>query len=1612
MQSWSLAAYGDSDTSVTISAENAKSYVFGVRAGNNNGWSAWVNSAAAGPYVPPLPDPPAAVSSVSVTRADGTLTASWDAPSEADKYHVTYTSDYGQTWTSAADAHASTSITISVVNAKAYTVGVRAGNDGGWSGWTNSPIAHSYFPPERGIRIQDSGGNAITALAVPEGGEASYQVVLTAAPSETTKVCVYISVRDKNDPDITFKGEAVDIVSIDVVFTPDNWNIPQTVTLVAAEDDDYANGARDSGLDARDYYAGKVDLAVTEIDNDAPPAPASVNVTRADGTLTVSGYAVDGASKYHVTYSSDGMKSWTAAADSHGESSITISGIDNDATYVVGVRAGADGGWSGWTNSDAAGPYLPAPTGLTVTPSYNNLNVSWNAVSGATGYDVRSSTDGSSWTTEHSNVSGTSASVANANDAIEHIGVRARNASSASAWTEISRSPAHDWLTTMQPAGASAQSLVVAAAQSGASAQSLVMAAARSGASAQSVQGQSQLTAPTLGTITRDNGTRANGYDQSITVNWTAVTGATGYYVVCSDTGWSWWNCGTFRANEPRTVTIDNDASGEDLGRYRSYVVGVRAVNDNHNEASNWTDSADIRPVTGNLLNLSRMRGNGSITLSWSPSPWTTGYQVHCAEADMTPPYSASVYTLCATLTGQLDTAASHSVTIPHSTNSTYTIDNTKTYDIKIVSTNQWGQGEFLVPLVFPLSVGAADVGQTTAKLKVSNYTGAWWYKRTVPSGDNTCHSVTAGTTEASLSSLTAGVAYTYKTYSKTGCNSADEIATVSFFTGSSVSNLSAASDTYGIGIDDAKKAATQFTTGDAAAGYTLESVTIDIVALASNAGNITVAIHAVSASRPAPTALYTLSGANPTATGHHTFTCPTNVTCTLAKERSYFVVLSQTGGGSGGTRGYTWDTTASTAQTNEPGDFGWSIADTGLWYYSNAWHTQTGWTGMFKVSAMANPTLTVSDATAQTAKLTVANHSGSWWYKATSGPHTTCQGPVSGASANLIGLTKGNTYTYSAYSDSGCSTLLATAAAFTTPTITVSGIGDTSATLIITNYGGTNWWYKMDSGPYTACQGPYIGRSTVALSGLTSGTPYNVTAYSKSGCASDDLVTRAFFTTTAVTLAASNFADTTATLTIAGHTGNWYYKANAAPDNTCKGPVSTASKNLTGLTSGTSYVYKAYSDSGCTTANLLATASSFSVGASHVTNLQSVKTGQSNIGIEQKQAVAFTTGASVNGYTLTSITAPLRQLDTGATQTVTLHQMAGAGTYSTSSTPSTTVLATLSGTDPSSTAWADTTYTCSGSGCSLSANTTYFVMVSSSRNSGNAWAAATTNSESTYPSNSGWDIGFAHEKSSATRPWYSSGNKYHPVRVDFTTVAVPTLTSSNVTATGATLTIANHAGDWYYQYTSPTGGTCSASAVTGTSTTVTLTAGTTYTFAAYSDSSCSTLVATAAAFTTQQQAVSVSNLSETSAVTSHGLTTAIAQEFRTGANTGGYTLSSAQVHFGAVITASAVSVTIREKLSNGRPDTTVLATLSGTAANGASTFTCNTGCDLSASTSYFVYVSGTGINPAYVSLTASDTETGASGWSIANAARAQQNVWGEFPGSLAMKIKVTATPK
>ena len=74
--------------------------------------------------------------------------------------------------------------------------------------------------------------------------------------------------------------------------------------------------------------------------------------------------------------------------------------------------------------------------------------------------------------------------------------------------------------------------------------------------------------------------------------------------------------------------------------------------------------------------------------------------------------------------------------------------------------------------------------------------------------------------------------------------------------------------------------------------------------------------------------------------------------------------------------------------------------------------------------------------------------------------------------------------------------------------------------------------------------------------------------------------------------LIVSEVAETTATLTLTGHTAAWYYMADKTPHNTCNSVNANAdSVNLTNLTANTEYTYKAYDKTNCNSADEIASA-------------------------------------------------------------------------------------------------------------------------------------------------------------------------------------------------------------------------------------------------------------------------------------------------------------------------------------------------------------------------------------------------------------------------------------
>ena len=464
-------------------------------------------------------------------------------------------------------------------------------------------------------------------------------------------------------------------------------------------------------------------------------------------------------------------------------------------------------------------------------------------------------------------------------------------------------------------------------------------------------------------------------------------------------------------------------------------------------------------------------------------------------------------------------------------------------YRIKVRAVNATGDGATsdasTAVSPAPKSLAASSVEATAATLTIEGHSGDWYYKYTAPAG-GTCSASAVSTLATDLTGLVSNTSYTYKAYTDSGCTDANEIVAASAFL---TKPGKATTPSVATNVGNGKLTLTASVTG----GGTLTGWQYQQKASSASEYGSWQDVSSTSASLT------------------HTVGSLTNGT-------SYqFKVRARNASGNGAA------SDASTAATP------------------------------------AAPTLGSSSVEAATATLTVGKWSGAWYYK-----HTAegggCQGPISAGTTTkaLTDLSPNTSYTYKAYSASGCAAanLLATASSFLTkpgkptkPSAGVAGTGKLLLTASVTGGGAiTGWEYQQKEGTsawdttWTAITSTSASLSHT-VTDLTNGTDYKFKVRAKNatgtGATSDesDAVSPA-----PRSLAGSSVQTTTATLTISGYTGAWYYKANAAPDTSCKGPVAsgTTTKALTNLTTNTSYTYKAYSDSGCSDTNLLVTATAF----------------------------------------------------------------------------------------------------------------------------------------------------------------------------------------------------------------------------------------------------------------------------------------------------------------------------------------------------------------------------------------------------------------------------------
>ncbi|MEQ1870118.1 MAG: DUF1800 family protein [Vicinamibacterales bacterium] len=302
-----------------------------------------------------------------------------------------------------------------------------------------------------------------------------------------------------------------------------------------------------------------------------PPssAPASIGATAANGQVALTWGAVPGATAYNVYRGAGGV--WEPAAIARVKTpTFRNYGLVNGTTYTYRVT-GLNSGGSGPASADVSATPLAQPTGLVALAGDARVTLSWNAVAGATSYAVLR---GASSTLDTMTPLGTRVAVPTVvdmgltNGTRYYYRVRAFSADSASAVS----------------ASVSAKPLPPPPA-----------------------------TAPATLTATAGN--------LFITLNWSAVEGATGYRLYRSTTG-TW-------ETTPLVSTSKTTYKNTALTSGVTYTYKVAAYGPGGTGPASTTVSATPLAPPLAPAGLTAVAGDAMVTLQWTPDPAATTYNVY-----------------------------------------------------------------------------------------------------------------------------------------------------------------------------------------------------------------------------------------------------------------------------------------------------------------------------------------------------------------------------------------------------------------------------------------------------------------------------------------------------------------------------------------------------------------------------------------------------------------------------------------------------------------------------------------------------------------------------------------------------------------------------------------------------------------------------------------------------------------------------------------------------------------------------------------------------------------------------------------------------------------------
>jgi len=346
-------------------------YYYRVSAYNNSGSSAYAT--ATGSTLAPVLLVPAAPAGVTATAGDAKVSLAWSAGTGATSYSVKRSTTSGGPYATVQSGTATSAVDSGLTNGTTYYYVVTASNAAGES--VNS------------VQVGANPAAVPTAPAAPSGlaataGDARVTLAWTA-PVGATAYSVKRS---------TTNGGPY------TVLTTSNTTVNYTDTPVTNGTTYYYVVAAWNGslVSADSTQVSAVPVAPVTVAK--PDAPAALNATAGDTRVTLSWPASTGATSYGVKRATTSGGPYTLVSSAVTALTYADAAVVNGITYYYVVSARNTAGEGVNSVQTGATPRVPlaappAPTGLQATPVAGRISLRWNAVSGATGYNVRRATN-------------------------------------------------------------------------------------------------------------------------------------------------------------------------------------------------------------------------------------------------------------------------------------------------------------------------------------------------------------------------------------------------------------------------------------------------------------------------------------------------------------------------------------------------------------------------------------------------------------------------------------------------------------------------------------------------------------------------------------------------------------------------------------------------------------------------------------------------------------------------------------------------------------------------------------------------------------------------------------------------------------------------------------------------------------------------------------------------------------------------------------------------------------------------------------------------------------------------------------------------------------------